>query len=148
MLATSRKTRIKECTLKLLLSLFLILNMTSAMSSDAKWTSLKACRDGYDVQVMTGWINGNYETKYVMSVRRESAKSILNQLDVKFKLNSRQREEIQMLEVTTSNFGNFEGVLSFGKVVSKENNFGREVELKIYDDANNELANYYFFDCY
>jgi hypothetical protein len=131
---------------KLLVCLFMMSSF-QAFGSGVSWTSIKTCYGGYEVQKMTAWANENYVTKYVMSLRRESAVALAEQL-VGAHLSPAQFNEIQQFVVTTPSYGVFEGELSFGKVIAREYSNGQKVELKVYDLDNHEMANYYYNVCY
>lgn len=128
--------------------LFFILTLNTVFGADFSWTSLKTCHGGYDIQAMLSSTNGNYLTKYVMSLRRESFNSLLEQLIVTQKLTQLQILEVQQFEVYTTSYGHFEGQLSFGKVVANEYENGAKVELLIFDNQNKKVANYYYNSCF
>lgn len=135
--------------MKLFIGLLFLLTLNAEVfASGVNWTSVKACSQGYDVQMMTRWGNSEYATKFVMSIRKDAYESLLNQLRQNIIFTSSNEFELQQFEVSTPSFGKFEATLSFGKVVATELNNGTNVQLKIYDLNNKEIANYYFDRCY
>jgi hypothetical protein len=134
--------------MKLILGILLALNLETAFASGVSWTSIKACHQGYDVQMMTGWANSNYVTKYVLSIRRESLDSLVYQLNQVQKLTEKEIQELEQSEVSTPSYGRFEADLTFGKIVAQELENGTKVNLNVYDKNGKEIANYYFNRCY
>ena len=112
--------------MKAIISIIFVLMAFKTEASNVNFTTVKSCPNGLEIQHLESWGNGNYNSRFFISLSGNALQSINEQLG-----SHNQSNVLEHFEVMSNSWGEFSGIISTGNVFASEVNDGRAVALKI-----------------